>query len=155
MIYVFDTGAFIRLNSYYPDVFPRFWQQFDRSVAAGDIVSTREVFRELDRDDSDHVLTWAKGNMNVFTVPTAPETDFVGRILAVRHFQQIIGTKARLTGTPVADPFVIACAAIRDGTVVTEEKGKPNSAKVPNVCNHFGVACVNLETCMRENHWSF
>jgi hypothetical protein len=64
MIYVFDTGAFIRLNSYYPDVFPGFWQQFDQAVGAGDIMSTREVFRELDREDSDHVLSWAKGNMH-------------------------------------------------------------------------------------------
>jgi hypothetical protein len=155
MIYVFDTGAFIRLNSYYPDVFPGFWQQFDQAVGAGDIMSTREVFRELDREDSDHVLTWAKGNMDVFTTPTAEETEFVGRILAVPHFQQLIGTKARLTGTPVADPFVIACAAVRDGTVVTEEKTKPNSAKIPNVCEHFAISCLNLEKFMRAVGWSF
>jgi hypothetical protein len=155
MIYVFDTGAFIRLNSYYPDVFPGFWQKFDQTVAAGDIVSTREVLRELDREDPDHVLVWAKRNMEVFTTPTADETSFVGRILAVQHFQQIIGTKARLTGTPVADPFVIACAACRGGTVVTEEKEKPNSAKIPNVCVHFGVDCMNLERFMRAIGWSF
>jgi hypothetical protein len=155
MIYVFDTGAFIRLNSYYPDIFPGFWQQFDETVAAGEIVSTREVLRELDREDPDHVLKWAKNNGHVFATPTADETEFVGRILAIPHFQQIIGTKARLVGTPVADPFVIACAAVRNGTVVSEEREKPNSAKMPNVCKHFGVDCVNLEGFMRAIGWSF
>jgi hypothetical protein len=54
-------------------------------------------------------------NGGVFTTPTGAETEFVSRILAVPHFQQIIGTKARLTGTPVADPFVIASAGARKG----------------------------------------
>jgi Domain of unknown function (DUF4411) len=155
MIYVFDTSAFIRLNSYYPDVFPAFWEQFDQAVAARDIISTREVLRELDREDPDHVLTWAKRNLDVFAMPTGDETKFVGLILAVPHFQQLIGTKARLTGTPVADPFVIACAAIRNGTVVTEEKLKQNAAKIPNVCQHFNVQCTNLENFMRAVGWSF
>jgi uncharacterized protein DUF4411 len=155
MIYVFDTSSFIRLNSYYPDIFPGFWQQFDETVAAGDIVSTREVPRELEREDPDHVFAWAKKNASVFGTPTAEETKFVGRILAVPHFQQIIGTKARLTGTPVADPFVIACAYVHKGTVVSEERRKPNSAKIPTVCDHFGINCLNLEEFMRAIGWTF
>jgi Domain of unknown function (DUF4411) len=155
MIYVFDTSSFIRLNSYFPDVFPAFWHQFDQAVGAGEIVSTREVLRELDREDPDHVLTWAKRNVAVFAMPNNQETQFVGRILAVPHFQQLIGMKARLTGTPVADPFVIACAAVRDGIVVTEEKLKQNAAKIPNVCQHFKVDCVSLEGFMRAVGWSF
>jgi Zn-dependent peptidase ImmA (M78 family)/transcriptional regulator with XRE-family HTH domain len=151
----FDTSSFIRLNSYYPDIFPGFWQQFNEAVAAGEIVSTREVLRELEREDPDHVFAWAKQNGSVFTTPTAAETEFVGSILAVPHFQQIIGTKARLMGTPVADPFVIACAAVHGGTVVTEERRKPHSAKIPNVCDHFGIGCVNLEEFMRTIGWTF
>jgi hypothetical protein len=63
--------------------------------------------------------------------------------------------KARLTGTPVADPFVIACAAVRNGAVVTEEKFKQNAAKIPNVCAHFQVDCIDLEGFMRAVVWSF
>jgi hypothetical protein len=143
------------MNSYYPEVFPAFWQQFDQAVAAGVIASTREVLRELDRQDPGHVHTWAKENGGVFATPTDEETRFVGRLLAVPHFQQLIGTKAQLVGTPVADPFVIACAAVRKGTVVTEERLKPNAAKIPNVCQHFNVECLNLEKFMRAVAWSF
>jgi hypothetical protein len=155
MIYIFDTSSFIRLNSYYPDIFPGFWQQFNESVAAGEIVSTREVLRELEREEPDHVFAWAKKNTGVFTTPNGVETEFVSRILAVPHFQQIIGTKARLTGTPVADPFVIASAGASSGTVVTQERGKPNSAKIPTVCDHFGIKSVNLEGFMRNIGWTF
>jgi|SRR5215813_13575207 len=155
MIYVFDTSSFIKLNSYYPDVFQIFWQRFDEAVADGTIVSTREVFRELDRDDPDHVLAWAKKNSQVFAIPTDAETNFVQKILAVPHFQQLISLKAQLTGIPVADPFVVACAAVKEGTVVTEERLKPNAAKIPNVCQNFNVKCLNLEEFMREIGWSF
>ena len=155
MIYIFDTGAFIKLNSYFPDIFPAFWQQFDQAVSAGQIVSTREVLRELEREDPDHILKWAKANAGIFSVPNANETRFVAQILAEPHFQQLIGTKQRLNGNPVADPFVIAAAAICKGAVVTTEKEKPNSAKIPNVCQHFGVPCHDLEGFMRAVHWSF
>jgi hypothetical protein len=155
MIYVFDTSSFIRLNSYYPDIFPGFWQQFNETVAAGEIVSTREVLRELEREDPDHVFAWAKQNTSIFTTPTSAETAFVSRILAVPHFQQLIGTKARLIGTPVADPFVIASAGVCGGTVVTQERRKPNSAKIPTVCDHFGIESVNLEDFMRKIGWTF
>ena len=62
-----------------------------------------------------------------------------------------------LHGTPVADPFVIACAKIRQGTVVTEERLKPHAAKIPNVCQHPGVSvpCIDLEDFMQKQGWSF
>ncbi len=155
MSFVFDTSSFRSLSSYFPDVFKAFWTRFDSAVAAGEILSTREVMQELQRQDADHVLDWAKKNAPIFTVPSPAETTFVGNILSVPHFQQIIGTKQRLNGTPVADPFVIACAAISRGTVVTEERLKPNAARIPNVCDHFGVACTNLEGFLRAKRWSF
>jgi hypothetical protein len=155
MSFVFDTGSLVRLNSYYPDVFPAFWQQFDQAVAAGDILSTREVRRELERETEDHILAWAKQNADVFTMPSPEELAFVGGILAIPHFQQLIGKKQQLAGTPVADPFVIACAGVRGATVVTEEQKKPNAAKVPNVCEHFEIAWVNLEGFMRAKGWRF
>ena len=88
MIYSFDTSSLIELNSYYPDVFPGFWQHFDTAVKAGTIISTREVLRELEREEPDYVQAWAKANSAVFATPTDPETIFVGKILAVPHFQQ-------------------------------------------------------------------
>ena len=79
------------------------------------------------------------------------------QIFQIPHFQSLIGEKQRLTGTPVADPFVIACAKVRKGTVVTEEKLKSNAAKIPNVCQHPSVKvdCIDLEAFMQKQGWSF
>ena len=144
MIYVFDTNSFSELNAYYPDIFRAFWQRFDHMVAAGEVVSTREVYPELINGGKEHILKWAKANKDVFTTPSSIETAFVGKIFSVRHFQALIDQKSQLRGTPVADPFVIACAHAHKGTVVTQEKLKPNAAKIPNVCDHFKVPCIDL-----------
>ena len=68
MIYVFDTSSFIRLNSYYPDIFPGFGSSLMETVAAGEIVSTREVLRELEREEPDHAFAWEKQNA-AFSLP--------------------------------------------------------------------------------------
>jgi len=55
----------------------------------------------------------------------------------------------------VADPFLIACAKVRGGTVVTEEGNKPNAAKIPNICGHFRVPCTNVEGFLTASGWRF
>lgn len=155
MIYVFDASSFFELNAYYPSVFKALWAKIDHAVAAGVIVSTREVRREIERGDADVVAAWAKANAQVFLTPGSDETAFVAQIFAVNHFQQMISKKAQQRGDEVADPFVIACAKIKNGTVVTEERLKPNAAKIPNVCEHFRVPCTNLEGFMKAENWTF
>ena len=156
MIYVFDTSSFSVLNHYYPDRIPSFWRNFDEFVFQGKILSVREVFNELSgKGNKAHLEKWIKVNKRIFMLPSGQETLFVGQIFSVRHFQQLVGEKQRLKGTPVADPFVIASAKIRKACVVTEEDKKPNAAKIPNVCEHFGIDCTNLEGFMEREGWSF
>ena len=155
MIYVFDTSALSQLNAYYPDIFKTFWTRFDALAAQGDVISTREVRTEVERSDKDHTKAWVKANGGLFATPTPQETAFVAQIFAVPLFRALIGPKAILHGTPVADPFVIACAKVKGGTVVSQEKAKPNAARIPNVCAHFGVPHVDLEGFMRDQNWSF
>ena len=156
MIYVFDTSSLSKLKHFYPAVFKSIWTGLDSLVQSGVLISTREVSNEIERGDVDqHTNQWLKDRKEIFTTPTADELRFVAEIFKVAHFQSLIGEKQRLQGTPVADPFVIACAKLRKGTVVTEEREKPNAAKIPNVCQHFGVPCIDLETFMQQQGWSF
>ncbi|MFH1068970.1 MAG: DUF4411 family protein, partial [Candidatus Glassbacteria bacterium] len=67
----------------------------------------------------------------------------------------MIRNKERLSGKPVADPFVIAKAKINNCIVVTNEHFKPNAATIPNVCHHFRVKCMNLEAFMESEGWTF
>ena len=156
MIYVFDNNSLSKLKHYYPNVFKSVWAGLDALVAAGDLISTREVWNEMQQGvPHPHVQTWLKTNKHMFRTPTAAEMQTVTAILAIPHFQALIGTKQQLHGTPVADPFVIALAKSVNGTVVTEEEFKANAAKIPNVCNHFNVPCMNLEDFMQVQGWSF
>ena len=156
MTYVFDNSSLSKLKHFFPEVFVSIWEGLDDLTQQNRLISTREVWNELQRGMPDnHVNEWLKNRKEIFTTPNAAELQFVAKILQVKHFQSLIGEKQRLKGTPVADPFVIACAKVREGTVVTEEEFKPNAAKIPNVCKHFKVECINLEAFMKQQKWSF
>lgn len=156
MIYVFDTCSLSNLKHFYPGVFKSVWAGLDDLYQEGRFVSTKEVWNELQRGNPDkHANDWLSDRKELFTTPSAGELSVVSQILRIPHFQVLIGKQQRLKGTPVADPFVIACAKVNNGTVVTEEELKPNAAKIPNVCTHFGVSCINLSAFMHREGWSF
>lgn len=73
-------------------------------------------------------------------------------ILAVH--KKLIGVGKGRNG---ADPFVIALALVRDGTVVTEEHptGRIDKPKIPDVCNALGVPCTNLGGFASGQEWRF
>lgn len=156
MPYVFDTNSFLVLRHYFPERFPTFWERFDDAVNDGQVISVREVRQELEwAANQEHLEQWINDNRGIFLPPSIDEMEFVKRIFAVPHFQQMISERSRLKGVPVADPFVIASAACRRSVVVSEEQYKPNAARIPNVCEHFDVPCTDIEGFMRREGWRF
>ena len=153
--YVFDSGIFIDLfRYYYTGAFPSLWDKFNSLIEQESILSVDEVFNEI-KQREDHLEKWAKKNRAIFTTPTIPEFEFVKKIFEIDHFQQNIRTKERLKGKPVADAFVIARAKILNGSVVTTEKKIENAAKIPNICEHFSINCLNMEDFMEKENWRF
>ena len=60
------------------------------------------------------------------------------------------------TGKSMGDPFVIAVAQVHSLTVVTGEKGgSPQKPKIPNVCAHFGLDCIDIVEMMRRLDFQF
>ena len=156
MTYVFDNSPLSTLfKNYYRRRFPTLWQHFDELVDNGDIVSTREVRREIEDGAVESLREWAEQNGEFFTMPNAEEGAFVGRIYSVQHFQQNIERRKLLRGGRNADPFVIAKAAVTERTVVTMEQRQPNAVKIPNICDHFGIPCMTLEEFMETEGWEF
>ena len=156
MVYVLDTNSFIVLGHYFPARFPSFWSDIDSAVSTGQIISVREVRGELDTEAArEHLRDWIDNNRSIFMLPSSEETEFVSDIFSNPHFQALVRKKALLAGKPVADPFVIASARIRGACVVTEEKHKPNAAKIPNVCEHYRIDCTNLEGLMEREGWVY
>jgi hypothetical protein len=155
-VFVLDTNVFNEMGGYYPSRFPSFWAEFDKAAQDGTVKSVEEVMKELDRwNAASHIDTWVKSNKDVFSAPTEDELGFVAEIFKVKHFQALVGQKQILQGTPAADPFVIAAAKVGGACVVTQERWKPNSAKIPAVCKHFGLDCIDLEALMTHLGWRF
>lgn len=156
MIYVWDTSSFIVLSHYFPERFPSFWEQLNGCVKEGRILSVREVRKELDSDAAKpHLTEWIQQNRHIFLSPSEQELEFVAEIFKVPRFQDLIRRRQRLRGTPVADPFVIALAKIREACVVTEETKKPHGARIPNACEHFDIDCTTLEGLMERERWRY
>ncbi len=70
--YIFDSGPFIDLKNYPPDVFPSLWNNFSQLIKEGNIISSREVLKEIENYDDD-IAEWAKSNKQIFIKPTIEE----------------------------------------------------------------------------------
>ena len=155
MIYIFDSNTLIDLfKYYYLERFPTLWEKFDEMVANKKIVSVSEVGKELE-DWGDRLSNWVKNHRQFFLTPTKEELNFVAEIFKNTHFQAMLRKKELLQGKPVADPFIIAKAKISKACVVTQEKFTKNAARIPNVCAHFSISCLNLEGFMEKENWTF
>ena len=156
MAYVFDNNSFRVLGNYYPDHFQTFWDKFNQAVTVGKIISVREVRRELDFFVRyPHLSDWIEKHKNIFLPPNTTEMRFVREIFAIQHFQSLVRKQILLEGRPCADPFIVAKANFINGCVGTEEAGQLNAAKIPNVCQHFGIDFTNFQGFMERENWSF
>lgn len=52
-----------------------------------------------------------------------------------------------------ADPWIIILAITNKLTVITEEKKKSNAHKIPNVCEYYGIECINLLGLFENEGW--
>ena len=157
MRYVFDTSAFITLfrdGNYDKEIFPTLWDNFDELIAVQQIISVREVRREIEQIDDD-LAFWAKIHSWLFYEPNERQTQFIRELFTNLHFQGLVRHKSIVSGGPVADPFVIALAHDIGGYVVTQEKEKPNAPCIPGICRNYHIQCVNLAGFMHRENWEF
>ena len=152
MPYSLDTSALIDAwdRFYPPDHFPTLWQRVERGIADGQLVAIDEVQDELSRR-SEAIHDWLT-DRGLFVPISVDVQESVREILALRP--QLVGAGA---GRGLADPFVIALARVHGYTVVTQESrsSKRDAAKIPNVCEHFGIRHIEFPTLVVEMGWTF
>ena len=157
--YCLDTNTISSIfRFYYRDSFPSFWENFSDLVGSGRASSVSEVEIELSRSPGlVSAVQELKGlNQEFFSLPSSTEQEYVTEIFGVRRFRSLLGGGTAARGNPVADPFVIAKARAFPGIcVVTEEIYRPNAAKIPNVCEHYGIECINLQQLLQREGWQF
>lgn len=156
MVYVLDTNSIRVFGHYYRDSFPSFWENIEELIAEERLTSVRQVEQELEQYNANrHIEEWVDDHESLFVTPSKEVMEGVREIFEVPHFQQMISEKRRLGPKPVADPWVVARAWELDGCVVSEETPKQNSAKIPNVCDHFGVDCCTVKDMLKREGWVY
>jgi hypothetical protein len=135
-VYSFDTTAFIQpYRRYYPpDIAPTFWRALEDRIAAGEIVSIRNVRAEIEEKD-DALCTWVKAQKGLFRNEDMAIQARTAQIVA-KYPNWVDAT----SGKNDADPWVISLAMVEKITVVSDEQnGGPSNLKIPYVCGQLGV----------------
>jgi hypothetical protein len=115
-------------------------------AVSGSLVSVREVRRELETScSSEFILNWLEQYRHIFHIPTNEECKIVAEIFQKPQYLGFVKRNNILKGMPVADPFIIAAAKIRNFYAVTQESNKPKGARIPAACKDFDVKCIDLE----------
>ena len=150
MTYLLDANTLIEAkNRYYRmTVCPAYWSWVQRSHDTGVVSSIEPVRVEL-RRGNDELAEWAKNQAELFVPVYDEATQQAFAKVAAHVASQAASMKAGaleefLDG---ADPWLIAKAMTTpDAVIVTHEQFNPQMRRkysIPNVCLHFGVACVD------------
>jgi hypothetical protein len=152
-MYVFDTTLLWAFGRYYPPQFPTIWKRVNELIKDDNFRSVREVRREIQNNcPFEHITVWVKLNHRVFRVPNEDESKFIAEMFREEQYRGLIKRQNMLKGLPVADPFVIAAGKVHGGCVITDELRKKGGARIPTLCQAFGVECINVEEFLsREN----
>jgi len=153
MPYCVDTSAWLDgwQRHYPPDVFPSLWAKLDSLIEQGEVISSEEVYVELERK-SDDLHDWIKARKQML-VPLDEAIQMRAAAL-LREFPRLVDT---LRGRSKADPFVIATTMERDAVIVTGEvsTGRPDKPRIPDVCQSKGIRCINFLQMIRELRLTF
>lgn len=152
--YSIDTNVFIEIwgpqdNMYSMTKMPELWTHIESLIEREKIFATKEVYDELKRHASDELRAWLKNHKDMFMQDRA-QIETAGRIINDVYSKYKEGYRPDISDG--ADPFVVAAAMNRSAAVFTLEHTQPNHdpaqtnvPKIPTVCDHYGVECVNME----------
>lgn len=162
VIYCIDTSAFIDLRVLYPmDTFPSLWDELDKLISSGRLISPAEVYDEIKKRDTE-LLDWVKQRKSMFVKLDEAQDNEVKKVLA--EFPDLSNAEKE---TPDADPFVVALALVRNNqsgqslflekciVVQHERYNLTGKKKIPNVCRHYNIENIRIEQLFKLENWKF
>ncbi len=151
MPYCIDTSSLIAAwEERYPiDHFPNFWKLFETAIEDGNIFASIAVHDETERK-SKELYEWLSDRADIF-VELEEDVQVEVKAILAKHPKLVMEKKQRYA----ADPFIIATAKVKGLTIVTEEKvtGTLNRPNIPDVCNDYGLAYINLLQFIKTEKW--
>lgn len=155
MAYIFDTNIFIRSKNEMPiDLWPTFWTRVAEMIAAKKVFSNEAVKSEIEKGN-DELTDWISQNATEgFYISN--DADVMQKYAGVLNWAQScthFRSEAIAEFAQVADAFLVATAAAKGYTLVTNENSDPlcrRRVKIPDACNALGVRCRDLNDVLRE-----
>lgn len=151
-----DANVFITAkNTYYQmDVFPAFWSWLDDQAKLGSIASTDMVYDEL-KDGDDDLAVWAKKRRQSFFYVKPTSRSVAGYVNSLDVWAKGRGFPRHAIEEFMngADPFLVGVAAEGGFTVVTLETPagrRRRKVKIPDACDHLGVAWEDTFEMLRN-----
>lgn len=160
--YILDSNSFIApfRNYYSMEHFPSYWNWLKDSFSTNpkNLILPKIVYDELTTKSDDELSEWVKSNLQPYVYDESHDTDMWLTFQKVLNFIQTSGYYIKpgvddWLKEGKADPQLVALAVAHKWKVVTFEesagvlnKNTPmkKEPKIPDICDHFGVECVNL-----------
>ena len=112
-MYIFDTNVFYALGVIYKSAFVTLWQRLEELVESGDLISVREVRREIETNcPYPQIAEWVASHKSIFKKPTPDEEEVVSALLRKPQYRLFIKRKNIVNELPVADPFIVAAGKV-------------------------------------------
>ena len=150
--FLIDSNSFMTpYRQYYAfDLVPAYWEEISKCTSSGRLVLL------------DDLADWISRQAG-FVICNHISPEIIGKYQEVLQYIQMCGLyKEQALQTwangDVADPWLIAVAAVNDYTIITAEvpsgglsvKNPNRNAKIPDVAKKFGVRTNNLYYMMRQ-----
>lgn len=131
-----------------------FWTKIAGMINSGNVFSNIQVKGEIDKG-GDELTVWMKDNVPAgFYIEN--ELDVMVKYGDVMNWAQsnaVYRPEAVSEFATVADAYLVATAAAKGYTLVTNETADPQCrrrVKIPDACNALGVRFCDLNTVLRE-----
>ncbi len=136
-IYCIDTSALVEMwrVTHRPQTFPSLWQDLEKLIKAGKLVSPEEVFEEIKKRDDD-LFNWCKQNKSLFK---RIDQEQIRELIEIEKKLENFGHFDREHD---ADPWVLALASVKDGIVISQEKYTgdfKNPSRIPDACRALEI----------------
>jgi hypothetical protein len=140
-----DTSVILRRSKhamYEYESFPVHWDNFDRLINEGKIISPPSVNEEI-LFNSQELKDWCDENDKMFI---SPDNNMVGELCFLSEEYPDWYKANKDSRKDGADPWLIAYAKVYDVVLVTQEKWNLNATeehnyKIPTICFKLGAYC--------------
>lgn len=161
--FLIDANSFMTpYRQYYAfDLVPTFWKEMSKQTGSGTLILLDMVKAEIEKGE-DELADWINSESD-FVICSHISPEIISKYQEILQYIQTCGLyKEQALRTwaenTVADPWLIAAAAVNNYTLITMEVSSgglsvktPNkAAKIPDVARAFGVKTRNLYYMMRQ-----